>query len=173
MMKHLLAIIAAMSLFSLNLFASPIEVGQPAPAMTVTIETGETLDLAEIYAKGPTLLFFYPRADTPGCTAQACNLRDNFSGLRGAGIQVLGVSLDSVNRQRDFSDRYQLPFHLISDEGSRLGSAFGVGSRMGVAYRRQSFLVLDGVVAWRDLSATPGSQSEDALNAFRALTDAN
>ncbi|MCC5833326.1 MAG: peroxiredoxin [Opitutales bacterium] len=151
------------------LIANPIEVGEKAPTVTVTTHTGEQLDLAEAYAIGPVLIYFYPRAETPGCTRQACNIRDNFDAIESYGLTILGVSRDSVEKLAEFQSNHELPFTLIADEDRVLGGAFKVGSWMGMAYRRQTFLVVDGVVAWRDLSASPDSQSEDALAALRAM----
>ncbi|MFP4540402.1 MAG: peroxiredoxin [Opitutales bacterium] len=147
----------------------PLAVGAEAPTLSVTTHTGETLDLGSSYAEGPVLVYFYPKAFTPGCTAQACNLRDEFADLAAEGITVLGVSRDSVEKQAEFRAEYNLPFTLIADTGNELGKAFGVGSMMGVVHKRQSFLVVDGKVAWRDLSATPASQAQDLLAAYAAL----
>jgi len=149
--------------------ADPLTVGAKAPALTVTTEEGTSLDLSGVYAKGPTLVYFYPKADTPGCTKQACNLRDNFEKLTDQGITVIGVSSDSVKAQKAFKEKYDLPFTLVADSEKELGKAFGVdGLPFGIAYKRQSFLVMDGKIAWRDLSASPASQTEDALAALDA-----
>lgn len=149
------------------LFGNPLSVGDPAPSVTVVTHEGEELQTADAYAKGPVLVYFYPKADTAGCTRQACNIRDNFGLLRDAGVTVLGVSTDSVEDQADFQAKHELPFTLIADEDRILGKAFKVGTMMGAVYRRQSFLVVDGKIAWRDLSASPGSQAEDALAALQ------
>lgn len=146
-----------------------LNIGDNVPPVKVTIDTGEELDMEKVFSEGPTLVYFYPKSDTPGCTNQACNIRDNFGVLRNLGVQVVGVSKDSVENQADFREKYALPFPLVADKDGILGEAFGVGSLMGVAYRRQSFLVVDGKVAWRDLSAKPNSQSEDAIEALRSL----
>lgn len=154
-------------LFPMSLFSKdPLEAGAEAPILTVTTHKGESLDLAELYASGPVLVYFYPRSDTPGCTRQACNIRDNFSELQKAGVSVVGVSIDDVKSQSAFQEKYDLPFILIADEDKRLGSAFGVASRLGIAYRRQTFLIVDGKVAWVDLKATPDTQTADALAAL-------
>ena len=163
--RHLLltlTCILPMSLFARN----ALNVGDPAPELTVTIHSGESVDLSEAYARGPVLVYFYPKADTPGCTAQACNIRDNFADLREAGIHVFGVSTDSVQGQSEFLEKYDLPFTLIADTDKALGKAFGVGSYAGMVYKRQSFLVLDGKVVWRDLKASPSTQSSDILQAL-------
>lgn len=148
--------------------AEPLTVGAAAPALTVTTQEGKSLDLAATYAHGPTLVYFYPKADTPGCTAQACNLRDEFESIKAAGITVIGVSADSVDSQQAFAEKYHLPFTLVADANRALGKAFGVDEIMGKMFRRQSFLVVDGKVVWRDLSATPATQAADAIAALKA-----
>jgi peroxiredoxin Q/BCP len=146
-----------------------LEKGTQAPELTVLTHTGDSVELAEAYASGPVLVYFYPKADTPGCTKQACNLRDNFADLEDAGVTVFGVSTDSVKAQAKFREKYNLPFTLISDSDKELGKAFGVGSYMGMAYKRQTFLIVDGVVVWSDGSATPATQTEDALAALQEV----
>jgi peroxiredoxin Q/BCP len=148
--------------------ADPLEIGADAPAISAMTDTGETIDLAEVYAEGPVLVYFYPKAATPGCTKQACNLRDNFSALQEAGITILGVSRDTVEDQAKFKADEGLPFTLLADKDGKVGEAFQVGS-WGIVWKRQSFLVVDGKIAWRDLSASPGSQSADALAAYHEV----
>jgi peroxiredoxin Q/BCP len=159
-----LTLIAPMSLFA----DKALQPGAEAPRLAVTTHTGETMDLGQLYDNGPVLVYFYPKSDTPGCTRQACNLRDNFADLEDAGVQVVGVSSDSVKAQQAFREKYSLPFTLVADEDKALGKAFGVGSIMGMAYKRQSFLIIDGKIAWRDLSASPDSQTADALAALKS-----
>ena len=168
-MKRLLPLLLiVMSPFSL--FSDPLEVGAEAPALTVTTQDGEPLELGELYAKGPVVIYFYPKSDTPGCTKQACNIRDNYSDLQEAGVQVIGVSSDPVDKQKAFQEKYSLPFPIIADEDKQLGKAFETGTFAGMAYKRQTFLVVDGKIAWRDLSANPTTQSEDVLNALKELS---
>ncbi len=147
----------------------PLEVGAEAPLVEVTIDSGDTLDLRSVFAESPVLIYFYPRSDTPGCTSQACNLRDHFEDLQDADVTVLGVSTDSVDRQAAFKEKYNLPFALVADTDRELGKAFGVGGGMMGMHSRQSFLIVEGKVAWRDLSATPATQAEDALAALQAV----
>lgn len=159
----------SLSSFLLATFAGaePLKVGADAPTPKAPASTGETVDFADVYAEGPTLIFFYPKADTPGCTKQACNVRDNFAELRAAGVQVLGVSKDDVEDQAAFKSAYSLPFTLIADSEGVVGDAFGVGRIPVVGmYNRQSFLVKDGKIAWRDLKAAPNTQSQDVLAAL-------
>ena len=169
-MNRITLILFAIAMSPFSLFAKdPIEVGQAAPAPVVKNQLGESVDLAALYAKGPVVVYFYPRADTPGCTKQACNIRDNYSALQAMGVTVIGVSTDDQKNQLAFQEKYELPFTLIADDDKTLGEAFGVGGFLGMAYKRQSFLIVDGKVAWRDLSASPATQSEDVIKALKEL----
>ena len=94
-MKHLLLIAAFLAMFSFA-SAEPLKVGDAAPQIAATTETGEPLAFATVYRESPyTLVFFYPKAFTPGCTAQSCSLRDGYEQLAKAGVTVIGVSTDS------------------------------------------------------------------------------
>lgn len=146
-----------------------MEINSPAPLVTATLDDGTSLELATLYAKGPLLVYFYPKSGTSGCTAQACNLRDNFEELTNHGLQVIGVSRDSVKEQTGFREKQKLPFHLVADNDNVLGNAFGVPRMMGLMYARQSFLIVDGKIAWIDRHAKPGTQAQDALAALEAL----
>ncbi len=158
-------------IFPFSMFGEPLEVGSEAPRLEAPTQSGAELDLGVIYDQGPTLVYFYPKANTSGCTAQACNLRDNFGLLGEYEIQVVGVSRDTVEAQAAFHAEYNLPFPLIADEDGSVMEAFGVPPTVGGLARRQSFLVLDGTIVWRDLSAAPNTQTEDALAAYRALRE--
>ncbi|MDB6150664.1 MAG: alkyl hydroperoxide reductase/Thiol specific antioxidant/Mal allergen [Chthoniobacter sp.] len=122
----------------------------------------------DVYAKGPTLVYFYPKADTPGCTKQACSLRDDWSVLQGKGIQVLGVSEDQAAAQKKFAEKYQLPFTLIADHDGKVAQAFGA-EMMGAVTKRQSFLIKDGKIAWTMLKASTDTHAKDVLKAFEGL----
>lgn len=146
----------------------PLEVGATAPSPPGFDQDGKPVDLSAFYARGLTLVYFYPKADTPGCTAEACSLRDAFAQLTEKGIQVVGVSRDTVEAQKKFKEKYNLPFTLVADKEGGLVQAFGVPSRLGMA-SRQSFLIKDGKVIWRDLSASTSKQAEDVLKVVEAL----
>jgi thioredoxin-dependent peroxiredoxin len=89
-------------------------VGKKAPAFKSVDQNGEQVQLKDYLGK-KVALYFYPKDDTPGCTAQACNLRDNFTLLKKKGIVILGVSVDDLKKHTKFIDKYELPFTLISD----------------------------------------------------------
>ena len=102
-----------------------LNVGDAAPSFTALNEDGETVQLSDF--KGKKLaIFFYPADDTPGCTAAACSLRDNYSKLKEAGIDMLGVSPDSQKKHQNFIKKFGFPFSLVADENMELMRAFGV-----------------------------------------------
>ena len=148
--------------------ASAIEIGAAAPTLTATDETGQPVHFADYYNKGTTLVYFYPKADTPGCTAEACSLRDSIAGLKMRGVQILGVSEDKPEAQAKFREKYHLPFTLVADGDGAVAKAFGVPTFLGFA-KRQSFLVKDGKIVWRDLSVSPSTHVAEVNKALDAL----
>lgn len=127
-------------------------VGDAVPTFEMSADDGSTVSDASL--RGTRyVLYFYPKDDTPGCTTQACSLRDSFSAVTGTGVEVFGVSPDSVKSHVKFRDKYALPYRLLSDEGHRVAEAFGVWiekSRYGRTYfgnERTSFIIgPDGTV---------------------------
>lgn len=101
-----------------------LETGQIAPEFEAKIETGETIKLSDYKGK-KVVLYFYPKDATPGCTAQACNLRDNYEALIKAGYVVLGVSSDDEKSHRKFIEKQNLPFPLIADTDLKVHEAYG------------------------------------------------
>jgi len=145
--------------------AEPLKVGDSAPAVSGVTETGATLALADVYAKQPyTLVYFYPKADTPGCTAQGCSLRDSYEALTQKGVAVIGVSHDDVAAQKAFKDKYHLPFTLIADHDGAVISAFGVPTYpvVGMAHR-QAYLIKDGKIIYTDYKGTTSTQADAIL----------
>lgn len=166
MKKFLLFLLSFVPLVGLK--ADPLEIGAQAPLIEGTDQDGKTVSFADLYQKGAVLVFFYPKANTSGCTAQACSLRDEFAVLQERGVQVVGVSTDSVENQKKFERDHNLPFTLIADEQGKVVDAFGVPKR-GTFASRQAFLIRDGKVAWRDLKASTARQAEDVLAALEQL----
>lgn len=123
-----------------------LKVGDKAPVFTATDQNGKTINLGDFKGK-KLVVYFYPKDNTPGCTAQACNLRDNYSDLLKNGIQIVGVSADSASSHQKFIDKFSLPFPLITDENRELIEQFGVwGPKkfMGKEYdgiHRTTFLI--------------------------------
>jgi peroxiredoxin Q/BCP len=137
-------------------------VGEAAPDAASRDQDGKPVRLAELYGDGFALVYFYPKADTPGCTAQACSLRDGFAELLDCGVRVIGVSSDSAAAQKRFAEKFRLPFTLLADEDHTVANAFGVRLMLGMT-QRQSFLIKEGRIVWRDLSASTREQARDVL----------
>ena len=156
----------ALMLFSLlaNLLSAEIDIGATAPQVTALYQNGESTDLGKALKEGYALVFFYPKALTGGCTKQVCSIRDSWDELKDRGIKVFGVSSDTTGLQKEFSDRYELPFQLIADSEAAVSKAFGKGK-----WSRQAYLFKDGVLVWRDLNASTAKQAEDVLTAIDAL----
>lgn len=172
MKAKLFLVIIAMSLLG-KFFTQSKDVPKidpyPAPKVEAVDQDGKTVSLDEFYKKeGFTLVYFYPKASTPGCTAQTCSLRDAYEDLTKAGVHVIGVSMDKVVSQKKFADNYKLPFTLLADPDGHVVKAFKVGSLLGFA-SRQAFLIRDGKVVWHDASASTKDQAVDVLKAIKEL----
>jgi len=102
-----------------------LEIGNKAPDFSAPNQKGETKTLAD-YSGKKLVLYFYPKDDTPGCTAEACNLRDNYTELLIQGFEILGVSPDNEAKHQKFIDKYELPFDLLADVDHNIAEAYGV-----------------------------------------------
>ena len=102
-----------------------LKLGDSLPEFIGTNQNGEQIDSQKLKGK-KLVVFFYPKASTPGCTAEACDLRDNENALKAQGYYLVGVSADSVKRQKNFADKNNLPFPLLADENHEILNAFGV-----------------------------------------------
>ena len=140
----------------------PLELGNPIPEVQATLDSGEMIDLSQATEKDWVLVYFYPKANTPGCTKQACSLRDAYADLLDEGVTIFGVSKDSVKSQKAFKEKYGIPFSLVADSDSKVIKAFGVPKKLGFA-SRQAYLFKDGKLVWRDLAASTSKQAEDVL----------
>ena len=162
---HALLLLPAMLFFS-KASADPLKVGDPAPAVSGVTDTGAKIAFADIYKQQPyTLVYFYPKADTPGCTKQGCSLRDGYEALTKKGVAVIGVSHDDVAAQKAFKEKYKLPFTLIADMDSAVISAFGVPAAMPMPSmaHRSAYLIKDGKIVYADYKGTTEKQAETIL----------
>ncbi len=126
-----------------------LQVGDAVPNMARPSTGGEDIRLSD-FAGRWLVLYFYPRAFTPGCTAQSCSLRDTYGEIQDRGAAILGVSLDSPDRQREFKAEHHLPFELLSDTDKELARAFDSLMVGGLMAARKTFIIdPDGRVAYR------------------------
>ena len=149
-----------------------VSAGEPAPDFTVTADTGERVSLSDFRGQ-PVVLYFYPKDDTPGCTAQACGIRDAYQEFERAGAVVLGISPDDEAAHVKFKDKYSLPFTLLADPEHEVAERYGTWGEkryMGKTYwgvNRTTFLVAaDGTVAKVFHEVKPDRHADDVLAAL-------
>ena len=149
-----------------------IEEGEKAPEFELTSDTGDEVSLASLRGK-PVVLYFYPKDDTPGCTTQACGIRDAWSEFEQAGAVVLGVSPDDAASHARFREKYELPFPLLADTGHRTAEEYGVWvekknygkTYMGV--ERSTFVIdSEGTVAKVMRRVKPDTHADEVLAAL-------
>jgi len=147
--------------------------GSAAPDFSGVDQNGSPVSLHDFEGK-KVILYFYPKDDTPGCTAQACNLRDNYSDLIKAGFQVIGISTDSVKSHKKFEDKYKLPFPLLADEDKKIVAQYGVWGEkkfMGKTYdgtHRTTFLIdEEGLIKKIILKPDTKNQTQQVLDAWK------
>ncbi|HTF91010.1 MAG TPA: thioredoxin-dependent thiol peroxidase [Planctomycetota bacterium] len=158
--------------------ASSIQVGSVAPDIALPDQDGVSRKLSELRGKW-VLVYFYPRDDTPGCTIEACALRDSSAQYAKQGIEVLGISADPVQKHRKFADKFKLPFTLLADEDKRAIKTYGAWGRkkfMGREFDgilRQSFLIdPKGRIAKVYEKVKPSDHAEEVLADVAALSAA-
>ena len=152
---------------------TPLTEGEPAPDFSTETDRGETVSLKDFAGKH-VVLYFYPKDDTPGCTTEACNFRDNISRLEAEGAVVLGISLDSVPSHQKFRDKFELPFTLLSDPEHEVADAYGVYGQktfMGREYMgvdRATFLIgPDGRIEKVWPKVKPDGHADEVLAALQ------
>ena len=148
--------------------------GEPAPAFEMAADDGNVVT-SESLAGQRYVLYFYPKDDTPGCTTQACSLRDHWSAVAETGVPVFGVSPDSVRSHAKFRDKYELPFRLLSDTGHEIADAFGVwvqkkfAGREYMGVERTTFVIgPDGIIQAVLPQVKPAEHVEQLLEALAA-----
>jgi peroxiredoxin Q/BCP len=149
-----------------------IEEGKPAPDFELTSDSGETVKLSALRGK-PVVLYFYPKDDTPGCTAQACGIRDAYGEFEQAGAVVLGVSPDSESSHVKFKEKYGLPFTLLADADHAVAELYGVwgektfAGKTYLGVNRSTFVIdADGNVTKVMHDVKPASHADDVLAAL-------
>lgn len=143
--------------------------GVPAPDIEVPSTAGKPVKLSAYRGKW-VVLFFYPKANTPGCTAEACSLRDGYADLQALGAVVLGISLDSLDAQNAFKKKHNLPFPLLADKEKKAAKAFDVLALGGLFAQRKTFLINpDGAIAYVFDTVSPASHAGDVAAKLREL----
>jgi peroxiredoxin Q/BCP len=158
-------LIVLLAFGAIALAADRVQVGAPAPEFELPDQTGQLHSL-EDYRDKWVVLYFYPKDQTPGCTTEACEFRDNIFAFRDANAQILGVSFDDVESHQEFAEEYNLPFPLLADTEGKAAENYGVATRklgMRIA-KRETFLVDPaGNLAKHYKDVNPSTHSEEVL----------
>ena len=121
--------------------ARGIQVGDKAPDFTLPSQTGEQVRLQDRLGERVVVLYFYPKDNTSGCTAEACAFRDSYETFTDAGAEVIGVSSDSADKHAGFASKHRLPFTLLADQGGRVRKAYGVPAALGFLPGRVTYVI--------------------------------
>ena len=144
-----------------------VEEGKPAPDFELESDAGETVKLSDLRGQ-PVVLYFYPKDDTPGCTRQACGIRDVYGEFEAAGAVVYGISADTKASHERFKAKYSLPFTLLADPEHKLGEPYGVAQQGKNSYERSTFVIdTDGNVSRILRRVNPDSHADEVLAALR------
>ena len=170
MRKFLLTLFVAS--FCLSACAGdPPLVGSAAPGFDLQDQNGEQHNLGD-YEGSWLAIYFYPRDDTPGCTTEACNFRDNIYAFKAIGAEIVGISVDDVDSHKEFATKYKLPFTLLADEGGAVSDSYGVlvDYKMMQISSRQSFLISpEGVIAKHYEEVDPEEHTQQVLADLESL----
>ncbi len=158
------------AMLGLEAAAADVKEGMKAPAFSAQDQEGRTVRLQDFAGKSAVVLYFYPKDDTPGCTKEACSLRDGSADLRAAGAVVLGVSSDDVASHRAFAGKFNLPFSLLADPERKIIDAYGVRMPvLGVAKRVTFLIDREGTVRRVLTDVQTAAHDRQVLEALKAL----
>ena len=145
-----------------------IQTGMKAPDFTAQVTSGERISLGD-YAGRKIVLYFYPKDDTPGCTVEACGLRDEYQRIRELGAEVLGVSVDDTESHKRFTSKFNLPFQLVADPNKEISQAYGVLNENSNMAKRVTFIIDEqGNVAKIFETVKPDRHPQEVIDALRA-----
>ena len=143
-----------------------IREGEQAPDFTLESDAGEQVSLSALRGK-PVVLYFYPKDDTPGCTRQACGIRDAWAEFQRAGAEVFGISADTTASHERFRSKYSLPFPLLADPEHKLAEPYGVGQEGKNSYERSTFVIdAEGNVTRIMRRVNPDRHADEVLQAL-------
>ncbi|MFD2886840.1 peroxiredoxin [Chitinophaga cymbidii] len=170
-MKIIRTMLLTLAIFGFGASAkSQVANGTKVPDFELKDQDGRNFKLSDALAKGPVVVYFYPKDDTPGCTKEACSFRDSFEQFKDEGVQVVGISADDVASHKKFAEKYKLPFTLLSDEDNKVRKLFGVPKTMMMPGRVTYVLDKNGVVVHQFNSMTKAEQHvEEAIAAVKKM----
>lgn len=154
-----------------NAQAGDLKPGDPAPAFELRDQHGKMQHLSDYQGRW-LVVYFYPKDDTPGCTREACEFRDDFATLQAMDVSLLGVSLDDVKSHKEFADKYRLPFPLLSDRSGEVAAAYAALWKLGpIRFARRHTFIIDpqGHIAKIYRSVTPKTHSDTVIQDLEEL----
>jgi thioredoxin-dependent peroxiredoxin len=160
--------------FIMSTGSNKLTVGDNAPDFTLpTQKAGEPFHLHDILGKSAVVIYFYPKDDTPGCTAEACSFRDSYEVFKDAGAEVIGISTDSTQSHQQFASKYNLPFILLSDKGGVVQDLYGVPaiSHQGMTFASRVTYVIDKQGVVKSIFADLPSATQHAADALKTLRE--
>jgi len=146
------------------------KVGDKAPDFSAAASDGTTVHLKDFVGKGNIVLYFYPKDDTPGCTKEACGIRDSITDLKGLNAIVFGVSFDSVESHKKFIEKYNLPFLLLADTDKKIAIAYGAATEASPVAARMTFIIdKAGKIAYVNPKVNAANHAAEVRTALAAL----
>ncbi|MGK7915781.1 MAG: peroxiredoxin [Prochloraceae cyanobacterium] len=151
--------------------SSPVQVGDRAPVFTLPNQSGTLVNLTDLLGQKPIVLYFYPKDDTPGCTAESCAFRDSYEIFQEAGAEVIGISADTPASHQQFASKYRLPFTLLSDTDNRVRKLYGVPATLFILPGRVTYVIdQEGIVRHIfDSQLDFKAHVQESLSALRGL----
>jgi len=147
-----------------------LKIGDKIPNFTAKDTNGNLFDSQDYIGKQPLVIYFYPKDDTPGCTAQACSFRDNYQEFKDLGAEVVGISSDTVTSHLKFKSKFNLPFILLSDNDKKLRKLFGVQNNLFIIPGRETFVMdKNGIIIMIFNSMSAEIHIEKALKTLKEL----
>jgi thioredoxin-dependent peroxiredoxin len=169
-MKTLSLLMAAVVMPALAWAGEIPKVGDKAPDFSAAASDGTTVHLKDFVGKGNIVLYFYPKDDTPGCTKEACGIRDSITDLKGLNAIVFGVSFDSVESHKKFIEKYNLPFLLLADTDKKIAIAYGAATEASPVAARMTFIIdKAGKIAYVNPKVNAANHAAEVRTALAAL----
>ena len=172
-MKAICFLLSVLLLTQFQAFSADMpKVGDKAPDFSVLASDGTTVQLKDYVGKGPIILYFYPKDDTKGCTAEACGIPDTMDEFKGLDAIVLGVSFDSVESHKAFIAKYKLPFVLLADTDKKVAKAYGVADDNSKVASRVTFVINKaGKIAFVDPKVNPATHAAEIRTVLQNLVE--
>ena len=148
-----------------------LQIGDPVPRFVLNDQHGRAVDVTEYIGRKKLVIYFYPKDESPGCTRQACAIRDHFAKYAAAGAVVIGINSGSVERHRAFAEKHGLPFTLLSDPGNRVMKSFGVKKVLFLTGRETFVVDLDGRIVYKFRAFMNAAVHNDRVLKFLATGD--